>query len=144
MHSWVVSWGLDVESRCNNALFLPLNDCANTSERHHHPGNRGLQLLFAIAGTTNDHEILYKPAQTPWQYFNYAQMGMYSTSPSCLHARVHIDGLIQERRNSTANALELRLSCINQSIHKLDSIRRYYFKICISHIHVCQLCIQCV
>ena len=28
----------------------------------------------------------------------------------------HIDGLVQERRNSIANALELRLSCINQSI----------------------------
>ena len=28
----------------------------------------------------------------------------------------HIDGLVQERRNSTANALELRLSCTNPSI----------------------------
>ena len=28
----------------------------------------------------------------------------------------HIDGLVQERRNSIANALELRLSCINPSI----------------------------
>ena len=29
---------------------------------------------------------------------------------------VHIDGLVQERRNSIANALELRLSCTNPSI----------------------------
>ena len=29
---------------------------------------------------------------------------------------VHIDGLVQERRNSIANALELRLSCTNLSI----------------------------
>ena len=29
---------------------------------------------------------------------------------------VHIDGLIQERRNSIANTLELRLSCPNPSI----------------------------
>ena len=30
--------------------------------------------------------------------------------------RTYIDGLMQERYNSIANALELRLSCINQSI----------------------------
>ena len=29
--------------------------------------------------------------------------------------RRQIDGLVQERRNSIANALELRLSCINPS-----------------------------
>ena len=29
---------------------------------------------------------------------------------------VYIDGLVQERRASTANALELRLSCTNPSI----------------------------
>ena len=28
----------------------------------------------------------------------------------------YIDGLVQERRNSIANALELRLSCTNPSI----------------------------
>ena len=31
--------------------------------------------------------------------------------------RNYTDGLMQERRNSIANALELRLSCSNQSIH---------------------------
>ena len=30
--------------------------------------------------------------------------------------RCHIDGLVQERRNSIANAMELRLSCTKQSI----------------------------
>ena len=29
----------------------------------------------------------------------------------------YIDGLVQERRNSIANALELRLSCTNPSIY---------------------------
>ena len=29
---------------------------------------------------------------------------------------VYIDGLVQERRNSIANAMELRLFCINPSI----------------------------
>ena len=32
------------------------------------------------------------------------------------HIRSYIDGLVQERRNSIANALELRLSCTNPSI----------------------------
>ena len=35
----------------------------------------------------------------------------------------HFDGLVQERRNSIANALELRLSCINPSIY-YPSFRR--------------------
>ena len=29
---------------------------------------------------------------------------------------IYIDGLVQERRNSIANALELRLSCTNRAI----------------------------
>ena len=33
----------------------------------------------------------------------------------------HIDGLVQERRNSIANALELRLSCTHPSIRWLVS-----------------------
>ena len=34
-----------------------------------------------------------------------------------------IDGLVQERRNSIANALELRLSCSNPSICEAESVR---------------------
>ena len=34
---------------------------------------------------------------------------------------LHIDGLMQERRNSIAYALELRLSCTNPSIYRADS-----------------------
>ena len=38
------------------------------------------------------------------------------------HFSDNIGGLVQERRNSIANALELRLSCTNQSIwNKLSS-----------------------
>ena len=33
----------------------------------------------------------------------------------------YIDGLTQERRNSIANALELRLSCANTSIYPLQA-----------------------
>ena len=31
----------------------------------------------------------------------------------------HTDGLVQERRNSSALAMELRLSCINPSIYAM-------------------------
>ena len=31
-------------------------------------------------------------------------------------SKEHIDGLVQDRRNSIANTLELRLSCTNPSI----------------------------
>ena len=31
----------------------------------------------------------------------------------------HVDGLVQERRNSIANTLELRLSCTNPSMYRL-------------------------
>ena len=34
--------------------------------------------------------------------------------------RPHIDGLVQERRNSSALAMELRLSCTNTSINQQD------------------------
>ena len=30
----------------------------------------------------------------------------------------HIDGLVQERRNSSALAMELRLSCTNPSVYR--------------------------
>ena len=47
-----------------------------------------------------------------WPYFilkPYNILYMGTSSP-------HIDGLVQERCNSIGNALELRLSCTNQSI----------------------------
>ena len=39
---------------------------------------------------------------------------------------LNIDGLVQERRNSIANALELRLSCINPSTCELHEPRIFY------------------
>ena len=41
--------------------------------------------------------------------------GIFSVVNSCIFCH-HINGLLQERRNSIASALELRLSCINSSI----------------------------
>ena len=35
-------------------------------------------------------------------------------------AKYYIDGLVQERRNSIANAQELRLSCTNSSLYCLE------------------------
>ena len=38
--------------------------------------------------------------------------------------RLHIDGLVQERCNLSALAIELRLSCINPSIFDIGVIHR--------------------
>ena len=40
----------------------------------------------------------------------------------------HINGLVQERRNSIANALELHLSCTNPSIQSVFNINMFYNK----------------
>ena len=50
------------------------------------------------------------------------QLILKSLSPDIKVAR-HIDWLVQERRNSIANALELRLSCTNPSIYSPQDIR---------------------
>ena len=39
----------------------------------------------------------------------------------------YIDGLVQERHNSIANALELRLSCTNPSIWTCQKCGLFYF-----------------
>ena len=41
----------------------------------------------------------------------------------------YIDGLVQERRNSIANALELRLSCTNPSMRLWLLVDEVYFKL---------------
>ena len=43
------------------------------------------------------------------------EMEQTRRSPSAVNS-LFIDGLVQERRNSSANALELRLSCTNPLI----------------------------
>ena len=51
-----------------------------------------------------------------------------STGTTGDHFLHNIDGLMQERRNSTANAVELRLSCINPSIwtrHDMDTLSAF-------------------
>ena len=40
----------------------------------------------------------------------------YSVSSSIRRVNLHIDGLVQEKRNSSALAMELRLPCTNPSI----------------------------
>ena len=46
-----------------------------------------------------------------------------------METRYHFDGLVQERRNSIANALGLRLSCANPSIYDLFNSRWNSFRI---------------
>ena len=46
----------------------------------------------------------------------YLHENAWQTANFSAHLFIYIDGLMQERRNSIAKALELRLSCINPSI----------------------------
>ena len=63
-------------------------------------------------------------------------MAWHDTAPGHLLSEVHLhvlciyhfDGLVQERRNSIANALELRLSCTNPSTCAAVHIQVAYFK----------------
>ena len=44
---------------------------------------------------------------------------LHLTSSQTIHVYLNIYGLVQERRNSIANALDLRLSCTNPSIYMI-------------------------
>ena len=66
-----------------------------------------------IATSPGGHWVKYSGTslQRPW---NYQQ-----TPTKCLILSIQIDGLMQEKRNSIANALELHLSCTNQLKQRL-------------------------
>ena len=83
--------------------------------------------------STNPKLFLSAILYIPWQWHDIPvdqTMTYKGHSINCLHRRIMEcllwvfwrkwlccnDGLMQERRNSIANALELRLSCINPSI----------------------------
>ena len=64
-------------------------------------------------GPINGFQIFlpWKAAQTLSRYMSFFE----TTVPCSIASLDKIDGLVQERRNSIANTLELRLSCINPS-----------------------------
>ena len=64
------------------------------------------QMIFLWNKITNDNNFD--------QYFPSSLTLFEAIYNSSLQARYQIAGLVQERRNSIANALELRLSCTNQ------------------------------
>ena len=47
---------------------------------------------------------------------SYQTMTKYNSAQQTLHMILGIDGLVQERRNSNALAMELRLSCTKPSV----------------------------
>ena len=54
-----------------------------------------------------------------------------------LHCLLHIDGLVQESRNSSVLAMELRLSCINPSLYSyfwktIHHVKSYYISLLFS------------
>ena len=66
----------------------------------------GATFKFKFKHTTVSSHLKHRYAVE--YYVTYVHMGMGTVS--------HIDGLLQERLNSIANALELHLSCTNPSI----------------------------
>ena len=56
-------------------------------------------------------------AETDWKHKVTPERGdlIMKASQLPISLQLHNDGLVQERRNSSANALELRLSCTNPS-----------------------------
>ena len=50
-----------------------------------------------------------------WKMTLFPVTAWLSLASQAKYHQEHIDGLVQERRNSIANALELRLSCTNLS-----------------------------
>ena len=60
------------------------------------------------------HQLYFSKYETPWHAFDGTVKIIFFVIAQ------HIDGLVQERRNSIAKALELHLSCTNPSTHSVD------------------------
>ena len=54
-----------------------------------------------------------------WLPYVYSVYGLQSLEGKGKKVRIYIDGFVQDRCNSSALALELRLSCTNPSIYDL-------------------------
>ena len=60
---------------------------------------------------------MFSDDKNVWNYSISYLHGMWNTVIYWPIGLDYIDGLVQERRNSIVNALELRLSCTNPSIY---------------------------
>ena len=106
----------------------------------HHPqvclprGSKALKTTTAVAASSNatfHHQMAFTAASTRWQQVGLTHWGLDKWPPFCRwHVRcIFFDGLMQERCNSSALAMELRLSCSNPSIYALNKISlKYVFK----------------
>ena len=86
---------------------------------------------ICVHNSISDHELL-SGQSTQWHLIKC----FYASHVSCgLRANKQIDGLVQERHNSIANAPELRLSYTNQS--ESDSNKHGYW-VAVSLLHTPQ------
>ena len=69
--------------------------------------------------------MIYELQQLYWASDTLAVQETSASTP-VLYVRYHFDGLLQERHNSSALAMELRLSCTNPSIWNSAGLRTYY------------------
>ena len=58
---------------------------------------------------------------------------MHRNKPNITYLLWHFEGLVQERRNSIANALELRLSCTNPLIWQQNCLDPGYVQCPVGH-----------
>ena len=74
------------------------------------------------AGSTKRHPYLSLMASHGVSFVNICEkIDRVITAPHCIWIppQGHVDGLVQERRNSSALAMELRLSCTNPSMYTI-------------------------
>ena len=99
--------------------------CPGTSSRSSHPlpkpgrvSNPNVQETARHLSTSKkfwERNRAYHPGGHYWDYPGAPSLSDV-TGSHLKNRQLHIDGLVQESRNSIANALELRLSCTKPSI----------------------------
>ena len=78
-----------------------------------------MRIQCRLAGTGAIIRVPYAPVKQPWRiWWNELLEANKLPQPNRTQSNdVHIDGLVQGRRNSSAIALELRLPCMNPLIY---------------------------
>ena len=106
-----------------------LDDGKRKTKRGWSPGD-SLNLVRVLSVRVNYSQQCRNDINGRWEYsksimkhFSYMKINFKMSTkwpPFC--PGLHVDGLVQERRNSIANALQLRLFCTNPSMCQVWSI----------------------
>ena len=103
----------------------------------HHSGHRTALLEKKIFEICSENAEIFS-GQWPQQKYEFSNWKIVvckvvmSRSVSQPILKIHFDGLVQERRNSIANALELHLSCTKPSLYS-TGVQKAWFHFTINH-----------